>query len=95
MAEEKMLTLHPRSKTGRNISKEKYNTLKKAFLHVLSKKALTHDELFTALYERLEGKFDGNIGWYGETVKLDLETRKIIERTAEKPQKYRLLTNLS
>jgi hypothetical protein len=37
----------------------------------------------------LDGKFSGNISWYAETVKLDLEARRIIERTSSKPQKYR------
>jgi hypothetical protein len=38
----------------------------------------------------LKGKFSDNISWYAETVKLDLEARKKIERTSSKPQKYRL-----
>lgn len=88
MSEEKILTLHP-TKTGRSISKEKYEVMKAAILQVLKGKALTHNELFTALEKELTGKFDGNIGWYGETLKLDLEARKIIERTFDKPQKYR------
>ena len=90
MAEEKILTKHPQGKTGRNISKKSYDTLKNAILAALRKKELTHTELFEQLNQKLEGKFDGNIGWYGETVKLDLEARKIIERTASKPQKYRV-----
>jgi hypothetical protein len=31
------------------------------------------------------------VQWYGETVKLDLKARKIIERTGTKPERYRLL----
>lgn len=90
MAEEKIMTLHPDpSKTGRNITVEKYEMIKKAFLKVL-KKELTHNELMDAMNKELAGKFSGNIGWYSETVKLDLEARKIIERTADKPQKYRM-----
>ena len=34
--------------------------------------------------------FDGGVQWYGETVKLDLEARGVIERTNDKPQKYKL-----
>jgi hypothetical protein len=30
------------------------------------------------------------VQWYGETVKLDLEARNILERTPTKPVKYRL-----
>jgi hypothetical protein len=37
-----------------------------------------------------QGKTGRNISWYGETVKLDLEARKIIERTPSKPQRYRV-----
>ena len=90
MAEEKILTKHPGGKTGRNITKQNYETLKKAILSALKNKELTHTELFVQLNKNLKGKFDGNISWYGETVKLDLEAREIIERTSSKPQKYRL-----
>ena len=90
MAEEKILTKHPLSKSVKNISKQKYETLKKAILSALRNKELSHTELFNQLNKSLKSKFSGNISWYGETVKLDLEAKKIIERTSSKPQKYRL-----
>ena len=90
MAEEKILTKHPLGKKGVNISKAKYETLKKAILSALRNKELTHTELFDRLNQCLEGKFSGGINWYAETVKLDLEARKIVERTSSKPQRYRL-----
>jgi hypothetical protein len=90
MAEEKILTKHPLGKSGKNIDKKKYEALKKAILSALRGKELTHDELFNRLKKTLTGKFSGNISWYGETVKLDLEARKLIERTSSKPQKYRV-----
>ena len=90
MAEEKILTKHPLGKSGKNISRQKYQALKDAILSALKNKELTHTELFDHLNKRLGNKFVGNISWYGETVKLDLEARKIIERTSSKPQKYRL-----
>jgi hypothetical protein len=90
MTEEKILTKHPLGKSGKNISKQKYETLKGAILSALKNKELTHTELFDDLNRTLRGRFAGNISWYGETVKLDLEARKIIERTSSKPQKYRL-----
>ena len=93
MAEEKILTKHPLGKSGKNISKQKYDALKRTILSALKNKELTHTELFNQLNKRLEDKFPGNISWYGETVKLDLEARKIIERTVSKPQKYRLKPN--
>jgi hypothetical protein len=90
MAEEKILTKHPLGKSGRNISRQKYNAVKQAILSVLHNHQLTHTELFQELNKRLTNNFAGNINWYGETVKLDLEARNRIERTRSKPQKYRL-----
>ena len=56
-------------------------------LLALCGKELTHSELLDKVNKGLKGKFSGNISWYAETVKLDLEARKIIERTSSKPQK--------
>jgi len=90
MAEEKILTKRALGKSGKNISKQKYEALKKAILSALANKELTHTELFDQLNKALKSKFSGNVSWYRETVKLDLEARKIIERTSAKAQKYRL-----
>jgi hypothetical protein len=90
MAEEKILTKHPRGKSGKNIDRQKYETLRKEILSALRSKELTHTELFDQLNKTLKTKFSGNVSWYAETVKLDLEARKIIERSSSKPQKYRL-----
>jgi hypothetical protein len=90
MAGEKILTKHPLGKRGRNIDRQKYEVVKEAVLSALQDKELTHTELFDQIKKRLKNKFPGNISWYGETVKLDLEARKRIERTPSKPQKYRL-----
>ena len=93
MTAEKILTKHPLGKSGKNIDRNKYNTLKNAIVSALLKNDLTHTELFSRLNKSLKGKFSGNISWYGETVKLDLEARNLIERTSSKPQKYRLKSN--
>jgi len=78
-------------KSGRNISKHEYETMKQAIVEALRNKELTHtNELFNQLNRSLRGKFSDNISWYAETVKLDLEARNNIERTSSKPQKYRL-----
>jgi hypothetical protein len=91
MDKEKIFTKHPdKNKSGKRIEKHKYDMVKKAMLNILRNKELTHAELFDNLADKLSHKFDGNISWYGETVKLDLEARKIIERTKTKPPKYRL-----
>jgi hypothetical protein len=90
MTAEKILTEHTLGKSGKNLDRKKYDTLKQAILSALRKNDLTHTELFSHVNKSLKGRFSGNISWYGETVKLDLEAKKIIERTASKPQKYRL-----
>jgi len=87
---DKILTKHPEGKSGRSISKKKYKTMKQEILSILQNAEPTHTELFRGLNKNLQDRFEGDIGWYGETVKLDLEARKIIERTAAKPARYRL-----
>jgi hypothetical protein len=86
---EKILTRHPQRKTGRSIDREKYDQIRAGILAALGKKQLTHTELMHALYARLQKRFDGNTHSYGETVKLDLEARRVIERTDSKPPLYR------
>jgi SOS response regulatory protein OraA/RecX len=93
VTDEKILTKHPLGKSGKNISRQKYEALRQGILSALQNRELTHTELFNQLNQRLRSKFAGNISCYGETVKLDLEARKIIERTSSKPQKYRLKPN--
>ncbi len=77
---EKILTLHPDpGKAGVNIDKAKYDQIKKAVLEVLkSQEPMTPSELFDAMTAKLEGKFDGRIGWYTMSLKLDLEARGVI-----------------
>ena len=90
MAAGKILTKHPLGKSGKNIRRENYETIKGAILSALRNSELTHTELTNQLNNSLKGKFSGNVSWYTETVKLDLEARKLIERTSSKPQKYRV-----
>ena len=86
---DKILTKHPQRKTGRSISREKYDQIRTAILAILDQEELTHTELMHALFARLRTRFDGNTHWYGETVKLDLEARRVIERTESRPPRYR------
>lgn len=89
--EEKILTLHPQGKKGVNISKAKYETMRKTILELLRKTGLTQDELAAAVSKKLNGKFDGSIPWYMEGTKLDLEARGVIERVpGEKHDVYRV-----
>jgi hypothetical protein len=91
MKPEQIQTLHPLAgKTNKRISLEKYNLIKDNILSILKGLELTHTELMEKLYDNIKDTFEGGVQWYGETVKLDLEARKIIERTGTKPDRYRL-----
>ncbi len=92
MKEETIQTLHPvAGKTNKRISLKKYETIRENLLSILANTELTHTELMEELYSRVKDTFEGGVQWYGETVKLDLEARKIIERTKTKPEKYRII----
>ncbi|CAN5435330.1 hypothetical protein BH10BAC2_BH10BAC2_38660 [soil metagenome] len=93
MKDEQIQTLHPQpGKTNKRISLSKYNTIRDNILAILEKGELTHTDLMEKLYSNIKDSFEGGVQWYGETVKLDLEARNIIERTSSKPEKYRLKT---
>ena len=93
MKGEQIQTLHPvPEKTNKRISLDKYNFIKHNILAILADGALTHTELMEKLYEQVKDTFEGGVQWYGETVKLDLEARKMIERIGGKPEKYKLIS---
>lgn len=93
MKEETIQTLHPQAnKTNKNILLSKYNFIRENILTILTGNELTHTALMEELYERVKDNFEGGIQWYEETVKLDLEARKLIERTKTKPEKYKRTT---
>lgn len=84
-------TLHPQpGKTNKKIALSKYNFIREHILSILSNQELTHTELMETLYSKVKDTFEGGVQWYGETVKLDLEARPLIERTKTKPEKYTL-----
>ncbi len=89
----KTLTLHPQGKQGVNIDKAKYDAMRNAIIETLNEQEeMTFGELNAAVGENLEGKFDGSIGWYYTTVKLDLEARGVVERVpGSRPQRLRLV----
>ena len=83
-------TKHPLGKRNKPVDKRDYETFRAAILSALRRNELTHTELLNELSSSLKGKFTGNVGWHLMVVKLDLEARKVIERTSSSPQKYRL-----
>ncbi len=81
-AEARILTKHPdKTKQGVAISKAKYETIRAAIVKALRAKGeMTFADLSRAVSKALKGKFEGSIGWYVTTVKLDLEARKVLRR---------------
>jgi hypothetical protein len=91
MKQEFIQTLHPqKGKINKIIALDKYNFIKEHLLQIMAELELTHTELMEELFSRVKDDFKGGVQWYGEVVKLDLEARKIVERTKTKPEKYKL-----
>ena len=85
-------TLHPQKKQGVNISREKYEIIRKAIMTTMRKqKEMTFMNLSRAVEKEVNGNFDGSVMWYVTTVKLDLEARGIVKRVPNsRPQLVRL-----
>ena len=85
-------TLHPQKKQGVNISKEKYEIIRKAILNTLhSQKEITFMKLSRAVEKEVNGNFEGSVNWYVTAVKLDLEARGQVKRVPNsRPQVVRL-----
>ena len=91
--EERIMTRHPQGKSGVNISRRKYETMRDAIVDALAASGpMTHTDLVKDVETRLAGGFEGSVKWYLETVKLDLEAGGVVERVpGSRPQRLRLL----
>ncbi len=85
-------TLHPKKKQGINISREKYEIIRKAIMSTLRKqKEMTFMNLSRAVEKEVNGTFDGSVNWYVTTVKLDMEARGEVKRVPNsRPQLVKL-----
>jgi hypothetical protein len=85
-------TLHPDKKQGVNISKEKYEMIRKAILSTLkTEKEISFMNLSRAVEKQVNGNFEGSVTWYVTTVKLDLEARGQVKRVPNsRPQLVKL-----
>ncbi|MFN8418834.1 MAG: hypothetical protein U0528_06280 [Anaerolineae bacterium] len=81
---ETIMTLHPDStKVGVNMSRATYDLVRQTILEVMQERGeVTFRELFDNVIARLSGNFEGAVGWYATTVKLDMEARGEIVRVA-------------
>jgi hypothetical protein len=91
--EDRIMTKHPQGKKGVNILESKYEFIKNAILEELKGvKEMSYQDLTTILEKDLEDKFDGKVGWYVVSVKLDLEARGVIERIPKSsPHRLRII----
>lgn len=89
---ERIMTQHPAGKTGVNIEKHKYDVMRRTIVDTIREYGeITFKDLMQRTEQKLNGKFDGSIGWYTTTVKLDLEARGVIQRVPKSsPQRLRL-----
>ena len=70
------MTLHPEGLEGVNIERNKYEVMRDAIHQALKRDGrLKFKQLSRAVKDDLGERFDGSIGWYMTTVKLDLEAR--------------------
>ena len=85
-------TLHPEKKQGVNISKAKYEIIRKAILSTLhGHKEMTFMNLSRTVEKEVNGTFEGSVMWYVTTVKLDLEARGVVKRVPNsRPQLVKL-----
>lgn len=82
---DKIQLQHPLGKKAVRIDTDKYTVMHEAILTALNK-PLTHTELTNAVNDLLKKKkisFDGSVEWYLESVKLDMEAKKELERCKE------------
>jgi len=86
-------TLHPDKKQGVNISREKYEIIRKLILSTLrTQKEITFMNLSRAVEKEVNGNFEGSVMWYVTTVKLDLEARGQVKRVPNsRPQLVKLV----
>ena len=90
---ERIQTLHPAGKNGVNIDKGKYDMVRQAIEETLQEQpGITFSGLTDTVGEQIGDVFDGSVGWYVVSVKLDLEARGVVERVdGRSPQRLRLV----
>ena len=86
--DQKIQLLHPEGKHAVRIDKLKYDLFRNTLLKCLkSGSEFTHTELVNAViidFRKNNIEFEGSLEWYLESVKLDLEARKEINRIKDK-----------
>ena len=96
MVMEKVVVTHPRTGTTRKFDTAIYNPFRDAIMQSLKgSRGKTFTELSDDVKKIIRKKipsFKGSISWYTISVRLDLESRGIVETFTEKGQKLNRLT---
>ena len=90
--DEMMTALHPDpEKQGTRVTRTKYEAIKAAMLAAFDDSPeILFKDLSAAVESHLEDSFEGSVGWWTTTVKLDLEARGLLERAnGASPQQLR------
>ena len=91
----KIIVTHPVTKTERNFDAEIYEPVKAAIIESLKgSKGKTFTELTDDVVKIIRKKMPGfkkSIPWYTISIRLDLETRGIVETFVEKGKKFNRL----
>ncbi|ALC90457.1 hypothetical protein AM500_12170 [Bacillus sp. FJAT-18017] len=79
-------------KKGAVVDEQKYKIVKEAILSIVEEQGtIGFKDLMSEVVGRLKESIDGSPSWYCTAVKLDLESRGILERIEGKgPQQIRL-----
>ena len=93
--DERILTLHPEGKQGVNITRGRYDEMRRALLAVIPRRV--GGVPFASLADAVRGRLDpavfgpeDSVTWYVVTVKQDLEARGTIEQVpGVRPQHLR------
>ena len=92
---DRILTLNATGARGVNIGRDKYETMKKAILEVITsdREGTPFKDLSKLVKPLLPGMGfppEASVSWYTTVVKLDLEARGLIERVSgARPQRVR------
>ena len=90
---ESIQTYHPDpQKQGVNISKSKYDIIHGAIEEfLLAAGSASLHEITSAVKDKVSANFDGSVGWYVTTVKLDMESKgQLICDRSKSPHKHYL-----
>ncbi len=85
IVDKKIQLEHPEGKNAIRMDEEKYRVIHKEMVKVIKeKKSIKPMMLLEEVSNRLRGKVEGSIKWYGCSVKLDMEAKKQIEHDRKK-----------